>query len=369
MKNGSAKLSVAARLALLSRRTVAAIEPVPEERRRAILDLPSDPGTHARLLEALPLFDRVEVRNPPLPSAPPAVLRVAFWNAERCRYFEEAAELLAAVDADIVLMAEVDVGMARSGNRHIPADLAAALGYGYVFGVEFLELGLGSERERRHLFGGRNDAGLHGCAILSRHPFRRPMIFRLDEDGAWFDGARGERRLGGRIAVGAVVPTAFGDLAVVATHFESHAGPPDRAGQMGRLAEAVAAWAPGLPAVLGGDFNTTTLDLPSKAERRRVVEALPGAEARLADPVPYEPLFEIAASAGYDWRRCNLAGAVTQRTRRDGTPAPPLGRLDWFLTKGLAAESPAVVPATDAAGQALSDHDIVVVTLGAARSE
>lgn len=366
MEDGSAGRIGAVGAPVLGRRVVGTLDPVPEARRRAILDLPADAATHARLVAALPLFDRVEHRPPPLPRTPPTALRVAFWNAERCRRFDRALDLLAAIDADLILIAEIDIGMARSGNRHTPADLAGALGCGYVFGVEFLELGLGSARERRDLAGCFNDAGLHGCAILSRHPLRRPVVVRLDEGGAWFDGARGERRVGGRVAVGAVVPTAFGEIAVAATHFESHAGPRQRADQMARLADAVAAWAPGLPVVLGGDLNTTTLDLPDKAQRQNVLAALPDAAARLADPVPHEPLFAVAAAAGYDWRGCNVAGAVTQRTRADGTPTPPLGKLDWFLTKGLAAADPAVLPATDPAGAALSDHEIVLVTVGRA---
>ena len=84
---------------------------------------------------------------------------------------------------------------------------------------------------------------------------------------------------------------------------------------------------------------------------------------RVLDPVPFEPMFEVAARHGYDWRSCNALGVPTQRTRPDGTPAPPLSKIDWFLCRGLAASDPATVPAIDAQGVAISDHEVLAVTI------
>ena len=61
----------------------------------------------------------------------------------------------------------------------------------------------------------------------------------------------------------------------------------------------------------------------------------------------YEPMFAELARRGYDWESCNVMGALTQRTRPDGTPAEPLGRIDWFFARGLACSDPAVIPAVD----------------------
>jgi hypothetical protein len=56
----------------------------------------------------------------------------------------------------------------------------------------------------------------------------------------------------------------------------------------------------------------------------------------------------------------------TQRTRPDGTPPPPLGRLDWFFSRGLETFDPQTIPAVDDAGAAISDHEVLVVTVGPA---
>jgi hypothetical protein len=53
----------------------------------------------------------------------------------------------------------------------------------------------------------------------------------------------------------------------------------------------------------------------------------------------------------------------TQRTRPDGTPPPPLGRIDWFFSRGLAANDPHTVPAVDAERVAISDHEVLTVVV------
>ena len=46
-----------------------------------------------------------------------------------------------------------------------------------------------------------------------------------------------------------------------------------------------------------------------------------------------------------------------------GPPARPLGRIDWFFTRGVAAADPATIAAVDAAGAAISDHELISVTI------
>ena len=74
------------------------------------------------------------------------------------------------IGADVVLLTELDVGMARSGNRHTVRELARTMGAGYAFGVEYVELGLGDDREKAWHAGESNAVGLHGNAILSKAP-------------------------------------------------------------------------------------------------------------------------------------------------------------------------------------------------------
>jgi endonuclease/exonuclease/phosphatase family metal-dependent hydrolase len=313
------------------------------------------------LAEHADLFDRLEV-------APPRAGKttldgpggIAFWNAERGKFLDASAKLLRGLDAAAYLLCELDLGMARSGQAHTARELAQRLGAGYAFGVEFLELGLGDAFERSWHAGEINEAGLHGAAILSAFPLERPALIRLESHGRWFDGANGERRVGGRIALVATLRIGGRPVTLVDVHFESHSDLPGRAAQMERLLDAIDAYAEGQAVLIGGDFNTSTL---SRGWARGSGEKPVLPEARRLDPVPFEPLFEVAASRGYDWRACNTPGVPTQRTRPDGTPPPPLGRLDWFFSHGLQVFEPQTVPAVDEAGVAISDHEALVVTV------
>ena len=342
-------------------RTMDRLPVLPPEPRRAILGLPISPDEHRRQVEAYPAFHAVEFR--PLAGSPgtdgPA--RIVAWNAERLKYPDASVRLLEPLGADALLLTELDVGMARSGNRHTAAELAGRLHAGYAFGLEYLELDLGDAREREWHAGEVNRDGLHGAAILSRHELSRPAVVRLELDGAWFDGSRGERRVGGRIAVAATLAVAGAPVTLVAVHFESHSDPAHRAEQMTVLLDAVDAYAPSQPALIGGDFNTSTVGRDwSRGTGVKPTILDPG---RLLDPVPFEPLFEVAARRGYEWRACNEPGIATQRTRPDGTPTPPHGRIDWLFARGLRSTDPATIPAVDAAGVAVSDHEALAVTI------
>jgi len=288
------------------------------------------------------------------------------WNAERCRSVEAAAGLLARADADAWLLSEMDWGMARSAQRHATRDLAAALGGGYVFAVEFLELGLGNEAERARHAGESNEVGYHGGAIVSRHPLLDPALVRLGGDGDWFDGTRGERRVGGRIAVLAKLRVGGTELALASVHLESHADPEERAGQMQTLLDALDDYAPGAPALVGGDVNAHSLGTRHFRDRellRRTVEEDPG---RLARPERHEPLFAVAERAGFDRHACN-ARESTERRREPAPSARGVLKLDWFFARGLETSDPEVIPAVDATGHALSDHEAIAVTVAPRR--
>ena len=351
--------------AVLIEETLAGSPALGPARRAALAELGTDAAMHDAAVEGLDVLHRVEVVPPPEPRAAHAhahVLRVAFWNAERAKYLEASADLLRAAAADVVLLCEMDLGMARSGQHHTSRWLADALGLGYVFGVEFVELSLGDARERRWHAGEENREGLHGGAILAGRELHRPALIRIDGGGAWFDGLRDEPRVGGRIAVAGKMEVAGVSVAFVSTHLESHSDPGDRASQTEALLDAVDAYHGDGPVVLGGDFNTTSASFvalnvdPGKRELQR---ADPG---RFLDPVPHEPLFEVLEARGYDRTACNTRHA-TQRTRPDGTPEPPHGRIDWFFTRGLIARDPATIAAVDGAGTAISDHELLAVTI------
>lgn len=273
-------------------------------------------------------------------------MRVVAANLERGRHLDAWVALFADADADVLLLSEADGGMARSGNRYVARELADRLGMDFAFAVEFVELSLGSPGEREALPpGAANEFGVHGGAVLSRVGLERPAAVRFEFDGDWYANGSDEPRVGGRCAVVGTV----GDLVVVAPHLESHGPPEGRARQLADLLDLVEPYADGRPVVVGGDLNTHTLHLrdPEPLDEPFDLE-------RFLDPVPREPLFAEAADRGYRWERANVAGP----TLRNGG-----ANLDWFLVRELDVSDPVTIPAVDAAGQPISDHDALAVTV------
>jgi endonuclease/exonuclease/phosphatase family metal-dependent hydrolase len=307
---------------------------------------------------------QLEQVPPPRPAGPPPeAVRVLFWNAERLKYLEASVALVKRAEVDACLLCELDYGMVRSGNLHTIAELARATNAGYVFGVEFVELDLGDARERAWHARGTNACGVHGAGLISPRLLGRPALVRLETSGRWFDGAFGERRVGGRIAVMAELTLAAGPVLLVSVHYESHTGPVDRRSQTREFLDAIDAHAPNMPVLIGGDFNTNTLDRSDEKRPELVRAALEADPDRLVRPMAYEPMFEEMRARGYDWESCNVGGVPTQRTRPDGTPKPPLGRIDWYFARGLVCSAPAVLPAVNDAGVAISDHEALAVTI------
>jgi hypothetical protein len=118
----------------------------------------------------------------------------------------------------------------------------------------------------------------------------------------------------------------------------------------------------GASLLIGGDFNTSTID--RTRDRDREFRELAADPTRLLDVAPHEPLFRELAHRGFDWQASNVPGKPTER-RQPGEPARPLGKIDWIFTRGLRCASPAILPALAADGTAVSDHDCLLVTVAA----
>ena len=323
--------------------------------RQAALERAGDRQAHDAYLAAWPCMAAIEAVQPEI-AARPERLKIAAWNMERCCHVEASAELIRDSGAEIVLATEMDVGMARSGQRDTVRDLARLLGMGWVFGVEFVELRLGNPSERRRCAGQVNASGLHGNAILSRVPLRDAALIPLDKGGDWYAGSPkgdGQRRVGGRMAVSARVETGFGPVAVASVHFESESDPAGRAVQAARLAGQMQRIYGDGPCVIGGDLNTHAFH-----------DAGVDAATMLADPEETEPAFRIFADAGFEWRDANT-GLPTTRLHPHDPPTRPVTAIDWLLTRGVATRDPAIVPALGADLTTLSDHEMIVATVGA----
>jgi endonuclease/exonuclease/phosphatase family metal-dependent hydrolase len=334
-------------------------------RRREILALEPTDGAHARLLAELGFDDALEVEPPPL-GAPRLAepLRVVAWNAQRARDPKASASMIASTGASVFLLSELDHGMARSGQRHATREIAARLGCGYAFGVEFLELGLGDVHEREAHAGAENTVGYHGGSILAPRAFAGTALVRFDRSGRWFDGALGERRVGGRIAVLCRLAVGDREVAFASIHLESHSDPDERAAQLGAVFDALEAFAPGAPALVGGDVNTHSLGRAELADRALLARALETDPRRLTEPIRHEPLFALAERRGFEWRACNAVGSSTERrVHVEGSRRGVLA-LDWFFARGLEVSEPAVIEAVDPeGGAALSDHEAIAITI------
>lgn len=313
--------------------------------RKRILAAPRTPEANARLMAAIPAMTALEQGGAPSAQRLPQSFTVAAWNVERCLFPAESAAHLADQTPSVVLLSEMDSGMARTSQRNTSAEMAAGLNMAYAYGVEFYELGLGGDTERAFCSDSFNVAGWHGNAILSAAPFERLALFRLDEKGHWFctgpgsAGDTGQPRLGGRMAVAAIVPSDAGSLCVVSTHLESNAQAPYRQAEFDRLLDAIDAFAPQMPVLIGGDLNTGN-HMPPDFDWRA------------------ETLFDSAVERGYSWD-LTPAGNTTRPSLITPHPTRKM-KLDWFAARGLEGDALQVLPSVDTTGQPLSDHDCVL---------
>lgn len=333
------------------------------EQREKIAAGPSDAESHARWFEELECLHEVEVTPPSGARTAASSIRVVAWNTERGRHVASLARVLLAESPDVVLLSEMDVGMARSGNLHTAGELARRIGMGCVYGVEFVELGLGGPAETRAHAGEVNTHGLHGGAILCAAPLERPAVLRLESEGHWFDASRNEPRVGGRIAVLATVRLGDAPMTVAAVHLESHSETAMRLDQITTLLDAVERYAPGQPALVAGDLNSFSFGLEDTMTPGRIRDLMDEDPNRLIHPVPHEPLFEAARERGFSWEDCNVMRVPTQRIQAEGSSSRGGLKIDWFLSRGLVCSSPAILEAVlPETGTALSDHEPIAVT-------
>lgn len=232
-------------------------------------------------------------------------LRVVTWNIERGVAFERIANTLADLDAEIVLLQEVDRGCRRSGYRDVARDLAARLGMNWVAAGEFQEIGEG-----------RRGAGcVTGQAILSRAPIDDASVIRFaDQASAKWRFNPFQPRRGGRIAL----RTTIAGVVCYNLHLESGDGAARlRSRQMDDVRSDLARHG-GPRAIVAGDFNNAGAELaPLALERDGFVSVL----------------------------------------TRDGMAAAARRPIDWIFVRGLAGEG-SVVRVVGA-----SDHDPVAARL------
>jgi len=318
------------------------LTPVPDWHRRRFLELPLTQQGHADAHAQVPAFREVERGGSAVTAPQRGKLRVAAWNLERCLYPDAAAQVLRRCNVGLALLTEMDCGMLRTGQVHTIAHIAAELGQHYAYGLEFLELKPMPPPEGFAAIGDDSASGFHGNGLTTSHPFNNPVVIRLDPVADWYIAPKGgQRRVGNRMAVAAVVALGTVRFVACSVHLESATDGVGRLTQMRTLLDRLDEYATGLPVLIGGDLNT---------------HVQPGGSDDAT-----EPLFALTKTRGYDFSACNLARPTT----RTSTWSESAGtrQLDWFCTRDLAASEPEVVRALGPDGTVLSDHELILVSI------
>jgi endonuclease/exonuclease/phosphatase family metal-dependent hydrolase len=249
---------------------------------------------------------------------------------------------------DIILMCEMDCWMHRSGRRETAAELAAELGMSFAYVGEFGLLSPNGE-----------PVAFVGNAILSNRPLADVRALPMARK---FSQRRIPRFVGIPTALAAKVMVNRRPFALGVAHLHSRWNPRGRELQMKQFLEGFPG---GAAAIIGGDFNTTTVDLGSRTALIKASALSLLQRHRFRDPQKWEPLFERLRAAGFKIGGANASGKATFTPTR---LVPPIVRpkLDWLALRGLkpVAGSAMVVPArTSLLSPRFSDHDFIMCTV------
>jgi endonuclease/exonuclease/phosphatase family metal-dependent hydrolase len=319
------------------------------------------------------------------------------WNIERGARFDGIVDALKnrkdLKGRDILLLTELDYGMARSGNRFIARELAEELGLNFAFAPVYIALQKGSGVEE--FAEGENTNSIHGLAVFSRYPMKNVHAVPLPngKDKMWGK----EKRIGYLRALVADIEHPAGAFRAVTIHLDAHCSRAHRHRQMKIILDHLDTL-PAMPTILGGDWNTTTFNAQSGTRAilgywRRVMMGVKNVvKNHYPHPDRYfeKKLFGEIESRGYDYKSFNELGAGTihyhvdsiekNTNLRDWVPAwcfpfifwaanrvggSVSGRLDWFAGKGIelafGTQPNTVGELTDNEGLPLSDHDAITI--------
>ena len=317
------------------------------------------------------------------------------WNIERGNRFAGIVNALKnhadLKDKDLLLLTELDYGMARSGNRFVARELAKELALNYAFAPVYIALQKGSGVESE--VAEENTKSLHGLALFSKYPLKNVHAVALPngKDKMWGK----EKRLGYLRALIADIEHPAGKFRAVTVHLDAHSSRKHRHLQMKIILDHLGKL-PDLPTLIGGDWNTTTYNAQSANRAiagyfRRVAMGVKNVvKNHYPHPDRYfeRGLFQELEKRGFDYKNLNETGAGTlhydmsnaayNTNLGDWVPrwcfpfifwaANRVGgkvstRLDWFAGKGIMVKGKpeTVGDLKDAENVALSDHDAITL--------
>lgn len=249
-----------------------------------------------------------------IPSAPrpDSALKIVTWNVERGEAFDEILTALRALDADILMLQEVDRDCRRTEFRDVARELAHALSMNWVGAGEFQEIG--EARQDR--------PAVTGQATLSKFTIDAADVLRFRAQDRWrwsFNPVQPRR--GGRIALQAETA----GVVFYNTHIESGRNEGLQRQQIAEILESQARHATGRPVVIGGDFNN--------------------------GPILRSSMFGYFSSAEFE-------DALGEMSQRGPTSFGQRDPIDWLFVKNVTPLRGRIVEVMNA-----SDHFPVIAAL------
>ncbi|HVB82060.1 MAG TPA: endonuclease/exonuclease/phosphatase family protein [Candidatus Binataceae bacterium] len=299
----------------------------------------------ATAVSSSPPFEPMALNRPPV--ATRSALKVAVLNARGGADFHAILACLSRpplADTGTLLLCEASWRMPRHRWVEFAPGLAEALKMSFAFLPSFGRAGDGGEFRAI------------GNAILCAQPldgFRAVPLSRPPH-------LRVPRRLRGvHQGLLASINVDGRRVTMGVAHLERLWDPAGRGRQMEDLLSSIGNEA---PAIIGGDLNTTTMDMDRRWALVRAAAAIVAHPRRFREPQPHEPLFDRIREHGFSIEGANLARVPTFTVSR---LVPPRWRpkLDWIAARGIRPVdgSAAVVPArTSIVGRRVSDHDFVL---------
>jgi len=312
--------------------------------------------------------DARDVTAKPTPHFPPIVvnrtarrprsqLRVVLLNAAGGRRYREIAAHLKRPplhDADVILLCEVNARVKRTPGRDVAVELSEMLEMSCAYVPEF---GLSPP--------GGEIVSYMGNAILSAAPFEDVAAVAMHRPRtplAWPMRVRRWTRVGN--PTGLVTRIKFGGKGVTVgvAHLHSRCTPAERARQMATYLESFPAAG---RAIFGGDLNTTTTELSSRALLFAAARLMLANPHRFRSPQAYEPLFDHLKTHGLEIEGVNVANRPTF-TFSGLIPRAMRPKLDWLAVRELrpiAGTAAVITPRSSILPVRASDHDFVTVDL------
>ena len=258
--------------------------------------------------------------------------------------------------ADVILLCEVNTGMKRRPGRDLATELAEALEMSCAYVPEFGLRPPGIESEIVSYMGNAilSAAPFEDVAAVAMHKPRTPL--------AWPRRMRRWSRVG--TPTGLVTRVKFGgeELTVGVAHLHSRCTPAERARQMATYLESFPAAG---RAIFGGDLNTTTTELSSRALMLATAWQMITNPGRFHAPEAYEPLFDHLRERGLEIEGANVANRATF-TFSGLIPRSMRPKLDWLAVRELrpiAGTAAVVPPRSSILRRRASDHDFVTVDI------